>query len=334
VAIGITIEKLIGGIGFHSIDFGLVDDQQHARNVSFSDFAVLYRTSEQNRVLSKVFDTAGIPYQIVSRENVFNRKYISELISLLKVIEGAGGYADLERSLKITTLTINNKGIQIFKNWGYGNRFSLESALMNARRFPISGMGKVRQAKLNDLINQIYEMKQRTKKMSMEDKLIFLTEHTKLGASDDWNQETKDTLKHIIEVCESFDSIKIAALQTDTDTYNHQAERVALMTIHAAKGLEFPVVFVTGCENGLLPFHPLDGDVSDIEEERRLFYVAMTRAKERLYITYAKKRKRFGKIEKRTLSPFVQQIEKNLLTHDVAIPGKRIKTGLEQLKLF
>ena len=106
------------------------------------------------------------------------------------------------------------------------------------------------------------------------------------------------------------------------------------MTIHAAKGLEFPVVFVTGCENGLLPFHPLDGDVSDIEEERRLFYVAMTRAKERLYITYAKKRKRFGKIEKRALSPFVQQIEKNLLTHDVAIPGKRTKTGPEQLKLF
>ena len=334
VAIGITIEKLIGGIGFHSIDFGLMDDRQHAGNVSFSDFAVLYRTSEQSRVLSEVFDTAGIPYQIVSRENVFNRKYISELISLLKVIEGAGGYADLERSLKITTLTINNKGIQIFKNWGYENRFSLESALMNARRFPISGMGKVRQTRLNDLINQIYEMKQRTKKMSMKDKLVVLTEHTKLYASDDWNQETKDTLKHIIEVCESFDSIKIAALQTDTDTYNHQAERVALMTIHAAKGLEFPVVFVTGCENGLLPFHPLDGDVSDIEEERRLFYVAMTRAKERLYITYAKKRKRFGKIEKRTLSPFVQQIEKNLLTHDVAIPGKRIKTGPEQLKLF
>jgi len=78
----------------------------------------------------------------------------------------------------------------------------------------------------------------------------------------------------------------------------------------------------------------LDGDVSDIEEERRLFYVAMTRAKERLYITFAKKRKRFGKIEKRTLSPFVQQIEKNLLTHHTTIPGKRTKTGPLQLKLF
>jgi uncharacterized protein (TIGR00375 family) len=339
VAIGKTIEKLIGGIGFHSIDFGLVNDQQHARNASFSDFAVLYRTSEQNRVLSKVFDTAGIPYQIVSRKNVFNTKYISELISLLKVIEGAGGYADFERSLKITTPTINNKGIQIFKNWGYEYRFSLESALMNARRFPINKMGKTNQTKLGDILNKIFELRQKTKKMSMGQKLLFLLENTKISTSGDWSQKTNNTLKHMIDVCESFDSnklefIKIAALQTDTDTYNHQSESVALMTMHAAKGLEFPVVFIAGCENGLLPFQPLDGDVSDIEEERRLFYVAMTRAKERLYITFAKKRKRFGKIEKRTLSPFVQQIEKNLLTHDATIPGKRTQTGPLQLKLF
>lgn len=339
VAIGKTIEKLIGGIGFHSIDFGFVDGQQRAGNESFSDFAVLYRTSEQNRILSKVFDTAGIPYQIVSRENVFNTKYISELISLLKVIEGTGGYADLERGLKITTPTINNKGIQIFKNWGYKNCFSLESALMNARRFPINKMGKANQIKLGDILNKFFEIRQKTKKMSMGQKLLFLLENTKISTNSDWSQKTNNTLKHIVDVCDSFDSnkvdfLKIAALQTDTDTYNHHSESVALMTMHAAKGLEFPVVFVAGCENGLLPFQPLDGDVSDIEEERRLFYVATTRAKERLYITFAKKRKRFGKIEKRTLSPFVQQIEKNLLTHHTTIPGKRTKTGPLQLKLF
>jgi superfamily I DNA/RNA helicase len=339
VAIGKTIEKLIGGIGFHSIDFGLVDGQQDARNVSFSDFAVLYRTSEQNRVLSEVFDTAGIPYQIVSRENAFNTKYIRELISLLKIIEETGGYADLERSLKITTPTINNKGIQIFKNWGYENRFSIESALINARRFPINKMGKANQTKLGDILNKIFEIRQKTRKMSIRQKLLFLLENTKISTSGNWSQKTKNTLKHMIDVCESFDSnkvdfIKIAALQTDTDTYNHQSESVALMTMHAAKGLEFPVVFIAGCENGLLPFQPLDGDVSDIEEERRLFYVAMTRAKERLYITFSKKRKRFGKIEKRTLSPFVQHIEKKLLAHDVAIPGKRTKTVPLQLKLF
>jgi len=339
VIIGKTIEKLIGGIGFHSMDFGLVDGQQHARNLSFSDFAVLYRTSEQNRALSEVFDTAGIPYQIVSRENVFNTKHISDLISLLKVIEGSGGYADFERSIKITTPTINNKGIRVFKNWGYKNRFSLESALSNARRFPIKKMGKENQIKLVDFFNKIFKIRQKTEKMSVEQKLLFLLENTNISTSSDWSQKTNDTLKHIIDVCKGSDfyttnTLNTTALQTDTDTYNQQSESVALMTIHAAKGLEFPVVFVSGCEDGLLPFRSLDGGVSDIEEERRLFYVAMTRAKERLYITFTKKRKRFGKIENRILSPFVQQIEKNLLAHDAEIPRKRRKTGPLQLKLF
>ncbi len=339
VAIGKTIEKLIGGIGFHSIDFGNLDGQLPSENLSFSDFAVLYRTSEQNRIFTEVFDNAGIPYQIVSRENIFSTKYIRELISLLSVIEGTGGYADFERGLKLTTPSMSKQAFEIFKKWSYEKRFTLESALRNARRFPISGMGKVRQTKLTDLINRIYEMKQQTKKMSMEDKLVFLTEHTKLCASAGWNQETKDALKRLIDngVRLDFNTkefLKKAALQTDTDAYNHQSESVALMTIHAAKGLEFPIVFLAGCEKGLLPFQPLNAGVSDIEEERRLFYVAMTRAKEQLYITFAKKRKRFGKVEKRTVSPFVRKIEENLLTHEATAPENKPPKGLLQLKLF
>jgi len=339
VIIGKTIEKLIGGIGFHSMDFGLVGHQQQARNLSFSDFAVLYRTSEQSRILSEVFGSAGIPYQIVSRENVLNTKYIRELISLLKIIEGSGGYADFERSIKISSPTINDRGIRAFKNWGYKNRFSLESALSDARRFPIKRMGKENQTRLVDFLNKIFEIRQKTEKMSVEQKLLCLLENTNISTSSDWNQKTNDTLKHIIDVCEGFDSyttntLSTTVLQTDTDTYNQLSESVALMTIHAAKGLEFPIVFVSGCEDGLLPFRSLSGDVSDMEEERRLFYVAMTRAKERLYLTFAKKRKRFGKIENRTLSPFVQQIEKNLLAHDARVPRKITKTGPLQLKLF
>jgi ATP-dependent DNA helicase UvrD/PcrA len=339
VAIGKTIEKLIGGTGFHSIDFGVVNGHQHAASVSFSDFAVLYRTSEQSRILSEMFDIAGIPYQIVSRENIFNTKYISELISLFKVIEGTGGYADFERSLKITTPSINNKGILIFKNWGYENRFSLETALMSARRFPISQMSKASQMKLGDILNNILEIRKKTNNMSIEQKLLFLLENTKISTFSDWSQKINDSIKHIVDVFKHIDFnkddfLKLNALQADTDTYYHQSESVVLTTMHASKGLEFPIVFIAGCENGLLPFQPLGGDVYDIEEERRLFYVAMTRAKERLYITFAKKRNRYGKIEKRTASPFIREIEKKLLTHDTAIPRKKNKTGPLQLKLF
>jgi DNA helicase-2/ATP-dependent DNA helicase PcrA len=104
--------------------------------------------------------------------------------------------------------------------------------------------------------------------------------------------------------------------------------------MHAAKGLEFPVVFVAGCETGFIPFKRSDKESTDIDEERRLFYVAMTRAKERLYLTCAKKRKIYGKSEKRTLSPFVGEIEERLRTHEEHAFRQKKKNGHTQMKLF
>ena len=339
VAIGKTIEKLMGGTGFHSIDFGRVNEQHLHSNLGFSDFAVLYRTSIQHKVLSQVFDTAGIPYQVVSRENIFNSKCIGELLSLLKIIEGTGGFADFERSARITTPLMNKKSLEIFKNWCVKKRFSLETALINSRRFPIKELGNSQQTKLVEVIGELFKIKQKTQNMSMGEKLLFISKSTRLSKSNDWDQKSKENLKHIIELyahsdIENKDFLKTCALQTDTDMYRKQSERVALMTMHASKGLEFSVVFICGCENGLLPFQPRCADTTNIDEERRLFYVAMTRAKDRLFITFSNKRKRFGKIEKKTLSPFVREIENNLITHETGAIQKKAKAGQRQLKLF
>ncbi len=111
------------------------------------------------------------------------------------------------------------------------------------------------------------------------------------------------------------------------------AQNVALMTMHSAKGLEFPVVFISGCEDGLIPFHRADGEISDIEEERRLFYVAMTRAKEVLFFTWAKKRRIYGKSVSREVSPFIRVIETSLLDKK-RISIKRKKAEYVQMSLF
>jgi superfamily I DNA/RNA helicase len=119
-----------------------------------------------------------------------------------------------------------------------------------------------------------------------------------------------------------------AALQRDTDLYHPHAEKVALISMHAAKGLEFPVVFVAGCEDGLIPFRTAE----DREEERRLLYVAMTRARQRLLLTRARRRRVFGKSEDREMSPFVKDIEARWLENES--PGSAARRGPDQLKLF
>ena len=124
------------------------------------------------------------------------------------------------------------------------------------------------------------------------------------------------------------------ALNRDVDTVAERAEKVSLMTMHSAKGLEFPVVFVAGCEQGLIPFARDGEQVEDPEEERRLFYVAMTRAMEILCLTYAKKRQVYGRLEKRQRSVFIGDIERTLTRFEKpAAPSPKPKKEI-QLELF
>lgn len=175
--------------------------------------------------------------------------------------------------------------------------------------------------------------------MTVEEKLIFLADNTGLAKTIDTQPKTRYGFQYLIQNSRAFnfnisDFLAATALHSDTDVYVANAEHVALMTIHAAKGLEFPVVFVTGCEDGLLPFRRHDTNTTDVDEERRLFYVAMTRAQERLFLTYTKKRRIYGKIESRTLSPFAREIEEQLKTYETFIPKKKKEGGAAQLKLF
>jgi superfamily I DNA/RNA helicase len=339
VAISRTIERLIGGTGFHSIDFGSVSGHNPSVQRSFSDFAVLFRTADQSRVFCRVFDDGGIPYQIVSRDNFFSTKGVSELISFLKIIEDSASYADLVRIIRLTRPGIGQPSLEIFKRWSYQNSFTVAGALANARRFPIKGMSNAQQTKLNNFVELLENIKQQAKGLRLAEKLVLIATQTKLAEVLNSNQKTKEALNQLMDISQASNHntsefFLSTALQADTDIYEPRAEKVALMTMHAAKGLEFPVVFVVGCEKGYLPFQRSASETADIDEERRLFYVAMTRAQEQLYLTYAQKRRIYGKTEKRTPSPFVGAIEGRLKTVEKKIPGKPTKQGPAQLKLF
>ena len=336
VAVGRTIEKLVGGMGFHSVDFGNIDSTKQEGHRSFSDVAIFYRTGAQAEVFSEVFDKAGIPYQMASKEKLVLMDGIRELISFIKLMEGFGSYMDLEIVVKALPYSIGKNTADIFKLWGYKNRFKIKDALWHAKRIPVPYMSKKGQQQLYEFATWLNNTEEIVASMTVENRLRYLAENTNILSTIADNRSSETAYNRILSIASTFgnrteDFLVAITLQTDTDVYDSKSEKVSLMTIHAAKGLEFPVVFIIGCENGYIPYHHKD---SDPEEERRLFYVAMTRAMDQLYFTYTRKRRIHGKQVGRSISPFVKEIEEQLRDHQV-LRGKKPKTDEQkQLKLF
>ncbi|MFC1858585.1 ATP-dependent helicase, partial [Thermodesulfobacteriota bacterium] len=336
VNVGRVIENLIGGFGFDSLNFAKVDGSSTKESKSFADVAVFYRTSIQAKVIADTFDKSGIPYQIADREYFIEHKLVRGLVSILKLLEKNGSYTDFKRVLQIFKFGIGEKVYQDFKDWGYQNNFSIQKSLNNAKRFPVPGLSRSAQIKLNDLIDHIELMRKDMQAMSVKQKLFYLGDKTALQTD---HHQQEESFKKLVQLSEEFeknvyDFLTRLTLQSDTDTYDSMTEKVSLMTMHAAKGLEFPVVFITGCEKDYIPFKTSADKESDPDEERRLFYVAMTRAKESLYLTYAKRRRVYGKNLPRKLSPFVEDIEKRLRNHEAPFAKRSRKETQVQLKLF
>ncbi|MDF1590066.1 MAG: ATP-dependent helicase [Desulfobacterales bacterium] len=337
VAVGKIIETMIGGTGFHFIDFNTPKTETTERDRSFSDFAVLYRTGSQGKIFSDVFSAAGIPHQLVHRGSAYADKKVCETLSLLRILAKAGSLLDMERLKNIISPRLTPGILNTFSKWSFENKTNLHESLNNVRRFPISGMSKKDQKQLNRFLDRLDQLRQETENMTVRETIRHIFEQNRPDPDAQKKEQSILALRRLMVLSENYgrrlmDFITALALQTDTDTYLPQSERVALMTMHAAKGLEFPVVFICGCENGYIPLRRAGKAQTDIAEERRLFYVAMTRAKERLFFTHARKRRIYGKNEIRTVSPFVEQIDSALKEAQASFDQK--KKAQRQLELF
>ena len=263
-----TIEKMIGGLRFFSIDSQISEGEEESEIESLSDFAVLFRISRQMKPLEKAFSDHSIPYQKVGDAPFFKQEPIKSIIGFLK-------------------LSINPKN------------YFLKSRLMKCNKIS-----------LLELENYCESIKSKSVKKAIKDTIdkYFIdkkSEHetlfkTLLDSADDLGDNLEEFLK-------------FAVLGTGVDTYRPNIENVTLMTLHSAKGLEFKCVFIIGCEDGLLPYSIFNKQKSDLDEERRLFYVGMTRAKRFLFLSHAKKRFIFGKEFHLEKSPFLSSIEQELV---------------------
>jgi len=339
-AIAEIIAQLVGGTGFHSIDTGQVDDANLVYARSYADFAVLVRTHQQIKMIGEVFDQAGVPFHIASRQNSLKSWGLPELISVMKVVQSHGSDTDLHTSLQLFSVGINKKAADHFKSWCYSKKFSQQQGLAQTKRFPVAGLSRSQQQRLINFGDQLADIKNRTAGMTVVEQLQYLSQLAQLSAIVNSEPRAREAFNNLLSLSADYgentaEFLASAALDTDTDAYLPRAEKVSLMTMHAAKGLEFPVVFIAGCEKDLIPLHRQGAEPADPAEERRLFYVAMTRAMERLYLTRAKKRSVYGELLSRSPSPFVADIENRLKKDDSPKRRKKKKTKEQkQLKLF
>tara|TARA_B100000745_G_scaffold299832_1_gene251685 strand:+ start:1109 stop:3085 length:1977 start_codon:yes stop_codon:yes gene_type:complete len=277
-----------------------------ADGASPSSIAILYRTNFQSRALEEAFLNFGVPYQLLGTK-FFERKEIKDVLSYLRLALNPGNTADTTRIINSPTRGIGKVTmLKVIE----GKRDELKGAALQ----------KVEQF---DVMMQDIADHARTEKISDTLKFIIKrsgieTDLKKHGAEEDL--ERLENLQELVTLATRYDElgaeegvealIENAALQSDQDELQSKEEKdaVRLMTVHAAKGLEFPYVFITGLEEGLFPHERLDDSGIDHEEERRLFYVALTRAEKKVYLTYAHMRTIFGQQRVNVPSSFINDI--------------------------
>jgi len=336
-AVAKTIGRLIGGTGYHSRDSDGIDPGDDTQ-WGFADFAVLFRTREQANLLGQEFTRAGVPWQMVSRHPLFEGR-IAQVLATFRAFEGCGGFEDLETVCRRLPFGIRAATLTHFKNWCLESGQTLTAAIEATAHCPIPGLSRLQQEGLVHTFGQMVEWRRQTRDLPVCERLVRLMDTPQLSlqaqdipvGGDDlpvW-----DRIQKVAEEAGAHTDLFLASLNAleDTDLYQQRAQRVSLMTMHSAKGIEFPIVFICGCEDGLIPFHREGKHDGNPEEERRLFYVAVTRARERLYLTRARRRVIHGRLVSTALSPFVVGIDAVLCRPEKESCGRRIQ---KQLPLF
>jgi superfamily I DNA/RNA helicase len=299
------IEKMVGGTSYFSIDSGRLDDDT-IKNRSFADFAVLYRLNAQSYLLAKAFDRSGIPYQIVGQTPLHEVKEIQHILAYLWLATNPNSGFHLEKVLNQKKTVFTLQDLDNLQRFAGKYRASLADTLSKSEQMDfLTATQRKRLATVASFCHELAETAGNQPVTALIDRV-----------RKSINQPQTERLAQFVLSAALFDNrltdfLESTLLQRDSDIYNPQADRVTLMTLHAAKGLEFPVVFIVGCEENLLPYKLGNIDF-DLDEERRLFYVGMTRAQQQLVLTYANTRFLFGERWHNQPSPFVNDIENTL----------------------
>ena len=290
---------------------------------SFRDNAVLYRTNAQSRSVELALAKAGVPYRIIGGTKFYDRKEIKDIIAYLSVINNPADIVRLSRIINEPKRGIGDATQAEITRISQGLGITAVEVMERADEFAgVAKKAKVLEP-LGRMFRELGEDEERSIDMIVDDILAMTGYEDMLKAQGDEGaarleniNELKSGMIRFIEENEEHslsDYLENIALITDLDNYDQGEDRVVLMTMHGAKGLEFTNVFLVGAEENIFPSYRSQLDMSEIEEERRLAYVAITRAKKRLFITHTRQRLLYGNTQRNRLSRFVNEIPEELL---------------------
>ncbi|MGD2121319.1 MAG: UvrD-helicase domain-containing protein [Gemmatimonadota bacterium] len=316
----------------------------------YRSHAVLYRTNAQARALEDAFLGRGLPYQVVGGVGFYERREIQDVLAYLRLISNPRDGGAFDRIVGYPRRGVGSTTVARLREWTTEKGFTLLEGASRASEIPNLPKGGTKG--LLDFADLIQRFSARASRVQVGTLLEELVEELELlrllreeGPEGD---DRAENVKELIAGALDFDAelleeeelsrdrfseldlfLQRVSLVADVDLHDPTADSVTLMTLHNAKGLEFPVVFISGLEDGLFPLSRAYDDPGALEEERRLFYVGITRAQDRLYLTHARQRRRAGEYMFGRLSPFVEAIDESLVEERSSRRATRsFETGL------
>ena len=305
----------------------IVEQIEHLKReeyYKYSDFAILYRMNTQSRAIEDIFRRENIPYKIIGGLKFYERKEIKDIIAYLRLIQNTSDNLSLKRIINEPKRGIGKTSLDSIEELANNEGISMYKIIKDAQQY---GLNRI-YLKSRDFINVIEELRQKQKDLTISELIKLTLKKTGYmqALKDEKTIEAENRIENLdefltvaIEFEEQFaentlaDFLEGITLSSDLDNMEETEDSVTLMTLHSAKGLEFPVVFLVGMEEGIFPGYKSIGEPKELEEERRLCYVGITRAKENLFLTCSKKRTIFGSTSCNAVSRFLKEIPKKLL---------------------
>ena len=302
----------------------LINTNKSESNYSLNDFVILYRTNAQSRIIEDKLRRAGVPYHIIGGVKFYERKEIKDILAYLKVISNPSDSVSLLRVLNFPARGIGKTSVDKIISLSKDKQITIFDMLNLIDEVQIGESQKKTIKLFISKINRFIELISNYNIVNMVNDVIEefkIKEHYQKQNTSDSNERWQN-IEELINGMIDYDNekedgnlttfLEEVSLLTDIDKWNDKNEQVTLMTIHSSKGLEFPIVFIAGLEEGLFPISQYLEQNEELEEERRLFYVGATRAMNKLYLSYSKMRRRFGaEVTQMTVSRFINELPEN-----------------------